>query len=486
MIVNYLKKFFVISSLATLVFFAVFLSLAPKAQTANHNNMTGYAWSSNIGWISFNCTNTNNCSPGGNGNYGVNIATSGLMTGWAWSDNIGWIKFDGLSNFPAAVGGTTQTQANINPGTGVATGWARACSGTIKSGDSVTNPTLPGDCSTMTSRPDGWDGWISLGGTNYGVNKNTNTGIFSGYAWGSSVVGWVDFSTVNVPTPPGAWVTLVAQHTTIVSGSSTNLSWTSSNISNSPPCSLTGNGYVASTGGPVSTGTLTTAGSPYTFTISCPAATGFSPTTPTSMVTVTVTSNGNPGDLCSNIDGDQPAIPVGMTVKPVDYCYKINNGGDNGDCSNPSVRDTCAANGGTPVTTTIGEPGSWSWNCVGSSTTASCSKLKNSTPSTPAVKLDAYCDGTQGVLVFSKLLSPDINMAPGSLCTGPWTSVPKKLPVSLPASNGSTYTLSCTDTDSIIDIVSTSSVTIQCPGNKPCTDPNVCPPLKKIPRYIEN
>jgi len=41
----------------------------------------------------------------------------------------------------------------------------------------------------------GWDGWISLKGTspNYGV-VGTSTGAFVGFAWGSDVIGWVDFS----------------------------------------------------------------------------------------------------------------------------------------------------------------------------------------------------------------------------------------------------------------------------------------------------
>ena len=49
----------------------------------------------------------------------------------------------------------------------------------------------------MTSRTDGWDGWISMGGTGYGVTHDSSTGAFGGYAWGDVNVGWVDFSGVS-------------------------------------------------------------------------------------------------------------------------------------------------------------------------------------------------------------------------------------------------------------------------------------------------
>ncbi|MBI2030189.1 hypothetical protein HYT05_01060, partial [Candidatus Kaiserbacteria bacterium] len=39
----------------------------------------------------------------------------------------------------------------------------------------------------------GWDGWISLSGAGYGPVLSTS-GTFSGYAWGSTVVGWLSFA----------------------------------------------------------------------------------------------------------------------------------------------------------------------------------------------------------------------------------------------------------------------------------------------------
>lgn len=163
---------------------------------ATNNALTGWAWSSNIGWISFNSSNAG----AGGGPYNVYVDDSGNFGGWAWSSNIGWIKFGGLSGFPGS-----ETNAHVNISTGEVTGWARACASTVS-----------GDC-TGASNADGWDGWIELSGTNHskgdvtgngGVYYDKDTHKFKGYAWGSDVVGWVNFdpnspnNTANPPVPP--------------------------------------------------------------------------------------------------------------------------------------------------------------------------------------------------------------------------------------------------------------------------------------------
>ena len=57
--------------------------------------VSGYAWSSNIGWIKFDPS------------YGGVFynQTTGNLSGYAWSSNIGWIKFENLSANPAGIGG---------------------------------------------------------------------------------------------------------------------------------------------------------------------------------------------------------------------------------------------------------------------------------------------------------------------------------------------------------------------------------------------
>ena len=170
-----------------------------KAQ-AGTTPLKGWGWSSNIGWISFSSTN-----PGaGTGSaYGVNFSTTtgssvGDFGGFAWSPNIGWVSFDATDG--------THPSASTDLATGLVTGWARACAGTVS-----------GDC-LGASRTDGWDGWIRLSDTgdaspkypsgfvdgSKGITFDPATGNFKGYAWGDVNVGWFAFSSnVGVPfTPP--------------------------------------------------------------------------------------------------------------------------------------------------------------------------------------------------------------------------------------------------------------------------------------------
>jgi len=153
--------------------------------------------------------------------YGVYLDNAtGMLSGYAWSDNIGWIKFGGLSAFPVGAG-TASQNAQLNSSNKLI-GWARACAGTKN-----------GDCSTMENSADGWDGWISLAGTSvdgqytYGVSLS---GIdFSGYAWGSDVIGWIDFTGVKLSSAPIApiTITLSAASSTISKDTSTTISWSS-------------------------------------------------------------------------------------------------------------------------------------------------------------------------------------------------------------------------------------------------------------------
>lgn len=166
-------------------------------------NLYGWAWSANIGWVNLDTVAINQ--------------VNGDLIGYAWSNNIGWIKFGGLSGFPS--GGSSSGNAgnaNINLDTGEVTGWARACAGTV-GGETAQ---YGANCSDMTSRTDGWDGWIELAGQNHvslasaiqnkfwnrwmvnaqtsnrmeGLRMNLATGVVSGMAWGGPVIGWLNFN----------------------------------------------------------------------------------------------------------------------------------------------------------------------------------------------------------------------------------------------------------------------------------------------------
>ena len=189
--------------------------------TAPISNVSLWAWSENIGWISFNSTD---CDPNGDGNpsdgpaeciepgrdyvtnpipsYGVNInEITGDFSGFAWSEHIGWIMFDPPGPYPfcpatTCPDGSPNYPARLDFATRKVTGWARACAGTVN-----------GDCNSAT-RTDGWDGWILLGpivkgGTDYGVwiDFDVSPAQFRNWAWGEEVVGWISFNDSNTGGP---------------------------------------------------------------------------------------------------------------------------------------------------------------------------------------------------------------------------------------------------------------------------------------------
>lgn len=163
-----------------------------QATTIDHN-MIGWAWSENIGWISFNSANCDTDGDGrsegpvsGNGcpvaesiiaNYGVNLDLStNIFSGYAWSEHIGWIKFDPAGPYPQYPNSSAMLDgSNV-------TGWARAA----------------GYSSPLAG---GWDGWIKMSGkatngADYGVSF-VGGNAFEGSAWGSDVVGWISFKGTN-------------------------------------------------------------------------------------------------------------------------------------------------------------------------------------------------------------------------------------------------------------------------------------------------
>jgi len=127
------------------------------------DNTSGYAWSENIGWISFNNTT------GGGSNYGVNIdSNTGDLSGYAWSENIGWISFNRseTGNPPENPFQSGTPIAKYDKNSNEITGWMRV----LASGG-------------------GWDGWIKFYNTTI-----DNNGDWHGWAWSDIVVGWVSFN----------------------------------------------------------------------------------------------------------------------------------------------------------------------------------------------------------------------------------------------------------------------------------------------------
>jgi len=163
------KKYKIIS-MASFMFILIFIFLLYQADISktvaqtSTSNLSGYAWSSTIGWISMSGTG-----------YGVELNSNDqTLSGYAWSPIIGWIQFGELTTgFPSGPG-TISADAKYDTVNNKLTGWVKA----------------------NAADNNGWDGWISLSGTGYGIDVNSTNGNFSGWAWGSDVVGWIDFSGV--------------------------------------------------------------------------------------------------------------------------------------------------------------------------------------------------------------------------------------------------------------------------------------------------
>ncbi len=277
---NFIKKHFNFLEASIFIIALVFsISFFNFVESSTLDNVSGYGWNADqtlpdepggMGWLSFNCTSGGDC---GAVDYGVNIDASGNITGYAWSSNYGWLKFGGLSGFPTS-GGTTPANAKLT-GNNV-TGWARFCSVADSPSTCIgwagTNPTNGG-----------WDGWVSLAGTapNYGVTLSGNA--FSGYAWGGddggkNVVGWIDFSQalyVPIVTPT---VTIGASPASVPVGGSTVISWNGTGLINSATgCTASGGtgswpGVRPSPSGSFSTGVLPNG--TYNYSIQCLGANG--------------------------------------------------------------------------------------------------------------------------------------------------------------------------------------------------------------------
>jgi hypothetical protein len=307
---NKLKKFLVkILGIGIIITASVFyFSLHNSVQSSSLDNISGYAWAGDyvdnnpangsqdlpneetggMGWLSFNCVTGGNC---GNVDYGLNVDNSNNIVGYAWSSNYGWLKFGGLFGFPTG-GGTTPSNAKL---TGAEVkGWARFCS-VAGNPDSCTGDTLP----NITNG--GWDGWVSLSGVSPDYGVTLSGSVLSGFAWGGNdngknVVGWIDFSDVDYVPIAGPVVTISADPSSVPVGGSTIISWEGIGlIESSTGCNATGGtgswpGAKSSPSGSFTTGILPNG--TYNYSIQCLGADGITlSNVSTVIVNVGVTSS---------------------------------------------------------------------------------------------------------------------------------------------------------------------------------------------------
>lgn len=287
--------------IVALSFVLVFSFSNNLAKSSTLDNLTGAAWGMDEGdfgfglvkggmeWLSFNCTIHGGCS---DSNYGVNYdINTGYLEGYAYSAHYGWVKFGGLNTSEMPSGpGTSQTNAYVDANdNNKVKGWVRFCA-------PAANQSLCTGVHTANAKNGGWDGWLSLRGTGYGVTYDSGTKEFGGYAWGGNnggstnqeqVVGWVDFSNVSHDPINEPMVTISAQDIYIPEGGQTTIFWDGLNLINSPSGCLASQGAGSqntgawispvpeknSPSGTFNTGVLNTKGD-YIYEIKCLDTTG--------------------------------------------------------------------------------------------------------------------------------------------------------------------------------------------------------------------
>ena len=230
--IRFRRKWLFSLALFVLVFAAASIL---KIQAAN---VSGWPWGGtedpgiggSLGSIDGNETGVGWISTSGS-NYGINIpGTDGDLSGNAWSENLGWISFNNsdLAGCPSGICSARREGDYLK-------GWARILS-------------MP----QAGSNAGGWNGWISLSGSNYGVqiSKMDGTGNNHTYAW-SDELGWIDFSRAKAcATFPGCATRTLCEGATFSSCDSSfctgsaactlgsdKISWTcSDSCGNSLPC----------------------------------------------------------------------------------------------------------------------------------------------------------------------------------------------------------------------------------------------------------
>lgn len=192
------------------------------ANAAFDSNVSGFAWSENIGWISFNSKDCDidddgvfegagetggpaptGCPTSGTANnYGVNINSStGNFSGYAWSSNVGWIDFAPASGYPS----NPQSAAHYNSATGQITGWAKI----LSLGDDGWLKMAGDGASWNGSACEGTNDYGNTNQCNWGVKIDSGTGDFSGWAWNGGGIGWVSFNSNNCDTNDNGFLDVV-------------------------------------------------------------------------------------------------------------------------------------------------------------------------------------------------------------------------------------------------------------------------------------
>jgi len=254
-----MKKHFFVLLLSSVFFFA-----GANGAFATSYGLSGWSWSADdnsgqgfgvqipqgLGWTLFSSVTGHLTTP-----FGVYVdGNTGELSGYAWNSNVGWLTFNtsdlvkcntnpgdscppGSGANPHAHVDMQISSAGVVTGSGKVDGWARFC-GVFVSGCS--GALLP------NSSLGGWDGWVSLNGANYGWKYDTATKKFTGYAWaggvdasGNAGFGWMSAAdmAIDITPPPVYGLTFRADTYTVLSVGSTTLRWSTKGVNS---CMATG------------------------------------------------------------------------------------------------------------------------------------------------------------------------------------------------------------------------------------------------------
>ncbi len=348
------------------IFIALFLALLFAGAGFYTHSAEGSHGGNVMGWLWGGSTDENltNCGSGINGlidcggigwiktnhgtepfpSYGLNIPLTAPsdVTGYAWSSNVGWIDFQ-PGGTPPANPSTPGVQRVGND----LVGWARIIS--IKEAFNQNNS-------------GGWEGWVKLsgattGGGSYGVTINPATGALAGHAW-SNELGWIDFSRASIPASGSPSCTLSANPTNGPSPLSGTLSWVTQN----DPTSCVASGGWSGNKNPAGSGNTPAPYGPIsdttTYSLTCSNATVQSGSCQTTVIVtgLTISCSGSPnpaplsgGSATVNWTGSilSPGTP------PYNFSWVFDNGAVPPNASIPAVSVSYTTAGRKTATLTV-------------------------------------------------------------------------------------------------------------------------------------
>jgi hypothetical protein len=199
-----MKKKIILSGIILVFFFVLGTAFKVSAITR------GWIWggsegtdgaTTGVGWIEVSGSN-----------YGIDIPPGdGPITGYAWSSNLGWIDFGNNCTTGPAVAGKYQA-ASCTPDAIIG---CEGGAGVRRSGNELVGCARIVSIAQETVRGNsgGWEGWIKMNGSGYGIKLNADgsvqpcDGAHKSCAWNgeeagtggniASGLGWFDFSKVT-------------------------------------------------------------------------------------------------------------------------------------------------------------------------------------------------------------------------------------------------------------------------------------------------